>query len=197
MTYNYSVTYLTALNDFLEECKYKGTQETDLIKNFKLFFKYLMVLFEEGNFYAESSTLLIENFKELLRICEKLTFCTNDFSEICLEYYKIKKIRKDKILNNKRITIQFDEVSDDLDERKSFRALRANLIHCLDASYLRLIINNYKPLYTVHDSFGIDILSCDKLIEVANTSINKIYGYNDIYIYKNKHIKYYSNFILI
>jgi hypothetical protein len=197
MTYNYSITYLTALKDFLEVCSYTEKEELDLIINFKNFFKYLTSVFEEGHFYAEPSTTLIQKFKQSLRVFNKLTFYTNDFSEICLEYYKVKKIRADRIVEGRRVTIQFDELSDELDEIKSLRALRANLIHCLDASYLRLVINNYRAIYTVHDSFGVEILDVDNFTEIANTSINNVFGYNELYFCKKFNIRYYSPFILL
>lgn len=89
-------------------------------------------------------------------------------------------------------------MTDDIDFRKTHQAFRPNLIHSVDATYVRLIIQ-FMPvnLITIHDCFGVDILNVNNLIECANKAINEVgceVGLERAAISKKQ---FYSKFILL
>lgn len=73
------------------------------------------------------------------------------------------------------------ELTNELDEVKIFRSLRANLIHTLDGCLARgIILKLPHPIITIHDSYGIDILNINILIKAAKVEYTNIKIKNDI-----------------
>jgi DNA-directed RNA polymerase len=122
---------------------------------------------------------------------------TSDESVAYLEYKKMEVSRLDKRYKTVRTTVLFQNLSDELDLRKSYQALRPNLLHSVDATFVRLILTTLQnPIITIHDSFGMDIFNVDSLIIVANRVINLIASEVNEDVEKNN-IIFKSKFILI
>lgn len=193
MTYNYSATAYTCLNEFIDTAKIPFEEQAFVRSDFKLFYNFIHDLFEKNSFFKTPSKQLLENCLKELKKTNFLKVTTTDNSEAYLEYLKTKIVRVDKIINNQRRTMSFTTLTSELDLKKIFTSFRPNLIHSLDATYLRLILQKLPyGIITIHDSYGIDILSVKLLIRIANEVINKL-GYN-----KKLPVQFfYSNNILL
>lgn len=175
MTYNYSATLWTCWQDFLKNAKIDGSDYEEVVEDFKLFYNYLRVCFEENMFFKNSSKVLLNFLKKELQNNKQLKITTSDKSNTYLEYNKSIFVRLDKRYKSVRFTMSFQQLTQDLDLKKIYQSLRPNLIHSLDATYVRLILNHLPyGIITIHDSFGIDILSVNILIKIANYSINNL-----------------------
>jgi hypothetical protein len=68
----------------------------------------------------------------------------------------------------KRESIVWAQLTEEVDESKMFRALRANIIHSFDGYVVRAVtLKLGYPIITIHDSFGIDIGNTAKLIHIT------------------------------
>ena len=144
-----------------------------VFKDFQNFYLFLKKIFEDNLFFNEPSRNLINFFKKNLTTSKEIRVVTSDESEASLEYKKIIAVRYDKRLGEIRVTVVFNDVSETLDLKKSYQALRPNLLHSVDATFVRLVITRLpRAIITIHDSFGIDILNIDCLITTANHVIN-------------------------
>jgi hypothetical protein len=195
MTYNYSATLLTCWRDFSENILYGEDEYQQLFDDFQKFFNFLKKIFDGDIFFKTPSKKLIEFFKKDFKSLGEIKITTSDQSNAYLEYKKTTVTRLDKRYKTIRFTMVFTDVSEELDFRKSYQSLRPNLLHSLDATLVRIVLNKLpKPIITVHDSFGIDILNVDLLIKITNVAMNSLsidaasqQGTN----------QYYSKFILI
>jgi hypothetical protein len=174
LTFHYSVTLYTAINyvmtNLRKDIKYinlndecKKEKEKLMVEEIKNFFKYLENFFDENEFFEKSSQILTRNWDESSSFIR-----TFDSNQIYLNYYTLTE-KRFNINNweNKRKTMIYFEPSSQYDKKQTIKALRANIVHTLDAQYARLLINKYSIL-TIHDSFGIDIFRICQLIDDAN-----------------------------
>jgi DNA-directed RNA polymerase len=175
MTYNYNATYLTCWDDFKNTTGLNFILDRDLIKNieplFKNFYKFLKKLFNE-EYYNYPSTTITAIFKEIYKKEKTLDFKNLDDFLIKFKYNTmISDKRLDRIISAEqktRETIIFTKLSDEMDSRKTFRALLPNLIHCFDAYVIRIAtLYLGKGFMTIHDSVGLspmDIIKFKKII---------------------------------
>jgi hypothetical protein len=202
MVYGYNVSYYSGEKYFKDEVKLniKDIEKIDInLKTtslvFSLYFKFLNSIFKEQTFYKTSLKSVVQIHHQLLK--KKGFIKTNicDNSQVDFSYFYPLNFNYDRIYKKKRTRIKFNFPSNNVDENKTIRAFIANLTHATDAVYIRYILENLnKPIITIHDSFGIDILSITDLINSANFSINRIYYLNSL----NKiNTNYYSKYILI
>lgn len=197
MTYNYSIGVGKAKLYFFESVLDEDKNNTTLKTYFGLFFKFLKNLFEGGLFYANPSKVIINTFKRRLKETKKLEIKLPDESLIFLQYNYLKKIRLDRIIQHTRKTIVFFTLDDKINDYKTCIALRANLIHSLDATYVRFVIKYLDySIITIHDSFGIDILNVSKLIFIANKSVNAVGFIDELSFLDKNTVVYNSNYIL-
>jgi hypothetical protein len=161
MTYNYEATLWRCYEEFTKEVGPLPENEVKQLRlDFTAFYKFLKNLFDGGGFYKRPSREIIEVYKSLYLKTGSVEYLTFDKILINLDYYKITSRRFEKKINKKRYTISYAEVSDEKDENKMFRALRANIIHSLDAYIARAVVLNMPcPTITIHDSYGTDILN--------------------------------------
>lgn len=197
MTYNYSATFLTCWKEFSVGLKLKEDEFHIVLEDFKEFFKYLKEIFEKDVFFKKSSKSLVNFFKKKLENSGEVEITTSDDSKAYTEYREITLIRLDKKYQNLRFSITFQSLSDNLDLQKIYRSLRPNLVHSLDASYVRLVVDRLPwGIITIHDSFGIDILNVSLLLNIANTAINELHLKEKFYLIRKSEILG-SNFILL
>jgi len=92
-----------------------------------------------------------------------------------LEYVKLTKIRIERMILSKRETILWSTPTQEIDELKMFRAVRANIIHSFDGYLVRSVtLKLGYPIITIHDSFGIDILNITSLICITQQELEKL-----------------------
>ena len=194
MTYNYSATMLTCWKDFSENISFTNDQYQQIFDDFQKFFNFLKEIFDGDLFFKNPSKKLIEFFKKDFKLAGEIKVTTPDHSHTYLEYKKSTSIRIDKKYKDLRFTIVFWDLSDELDIRKTYQSLRPNLLHSLDATLVRIILNKLPhPIITIHDSFGIDLLSVDLLIQTANIAFNLL-QFEGV---GNNYTEHQSKFILI
>lgn len=196
MTYIYGASEQTAENYYLDSLP------LDLKKNiasiiFKLFYMFLQELFNGSKFFKEPLSEIMFYCNQSFLKNNKIIIWTSDKSSITLEYYSLINYRLDRIIQGERNTILYNKLSNNFDKLKTLRSAPANITQSLDALYVRLILNKLAyPIITIHDSFGIDILNIDILIEIANHSIKEIHFDFKPELTKN-YKNYYSSHILI
>ena len=196
MTFNYSATLKTSWEDFLHLAKSNQQNYHELHKDFKKFYSFLELIFNKDGFFQKPSNSLLEPFKDVLKNSQEIKILTSDNCHAFLEYKKMIKNRLDKRFGGRRFTILFEDMGGEVDYHKTFQAFKPNLIHTIDATYLRFILTLLpEPIITIHDCFGIDILNMDLLIETANKAILEVGYYNgEKLLYKKI---FYSKFILL
>jgi hypothetical protein len=173
MTYNYSATMITCWKEFSERFFLKDEEYAAVFDDFQNFFKHLGGVFDGNVFFKKSSKSFMEPYRNDLKETGEIKITTADNSHAYLEYKKTNDVRMDKIYKSIRMTIVFQELSTEIDTRKSYQSLRPNLIHSIDATFVRIVLTRLpNPIITIHDSFGIDVLNTDLLIVVANYALN-------------------------
>lgn len=204
MIFNYNAEFITCWLDFCDNCGLYKLNNNNIninynliLSDFKKFYSFLEELFNKDIFYKHSIDDYISEYKKILLKTKNLNFVTVDKSEANFIYLKEKIIRLDKIIFKKRTTLRLMVLSDEINTEKTFSSFLPNLIHCLDATYARLILSNLPyGIITIHDCFGIDILNTNNLVNSANFSINQLYfGLNGKK--ENFSLKFYNEFILL
>ena len=134
MTVNYGCTYYKCSNEFKQMIK---TDDEKIDLYFKAFFLYITKL----PFFTEKISKLQED------IIDKKKIVFNDV-EVDFYLYKLKKYRTEYKTNNTRDSIQFYEISDEIDFKKTKTACIANFIHASDSELLRRC---HSSTHTIHD----------------------------------------------
>ena len=183
MTYNYQATYQTCLNEFKKASNLPWNNEDPLNKKvlpiFKNFYNFLNKLFESNNYFAISSNTIVQWYKKQWTQQNNINYKTLDNLNVPLAYYKLNKLRLERLILTKRETIKWVELSEEVDEQKMFRAIRANIIHSLDGYLVRSItLSLGYPIITIHDSFGIDILNIPQLIKITQNELTRLSNLN-------------------
>ena len=169
--------------------------KTQLLKEFNGIYKVLADQLVESKFlYKKSKT----DFKKRLANFESIK--VEDF-ELFIDYYKPKSVVIEYIFSKKRKSITI-EVADlhNIDEKKTEISALVNLIHMLDASFLRRLVRKLNELdvriITIHDGFLVPFYEVDFLIICANDAFMVT---EDCGIFKNINcdITIESNSILI
>lgn len=208
MTYNYNATLITCWDYFKDEAGLPQHFENELNKiiwpYFKNFYKFLQILFEGGEYYAQPSKQIVDFFKSEVLVNDELRFKTSGDFEMLLRYFELMDGRRlDLIipgLITKRATYLTKMLSDIPDDTKTYRALRANITHFFDAYLIRKItVALNKPVITIHDSIGIDILNIQNFENVVKNTFQNFYDMDPFRINKANQItiKIESNFIFI
>lgn len=204
MTFNYSATLYTNVNDTLFEInksdsfknlsnEEKKIKEKVIWDELKKFHNYLKDNYEEELFFINKSKTIINSWNE-----KKENILTHDNSIIPLNYFKHEEKRYNHTIAGKRKTLVYYKTTNEYDSKSTIRALVPNIIHASDSQLSRLLLSKYSIL-TIHDSFGIDILNICKFIDETNTAMNlkliktKFESLKTEY----KEIKIYSIFILL
>jgi hypothetical protein len=191
MTYNYSASLHTCMNNFYAEIEVKtfSTDEKKIITDYFVeFYKFLEKLFEGKKFFEKSLAELNESLLDLFSRENRLHIYLNDESRAALHYYHKKptRINQKNDLGN-RVTTLLWLNSEVLNLKKTTTSLRPNTIHALDAALVRLTIHNYSfGIATVHDSFGAPLWDIEGVICKINNNLNLIY-------YKTKEVDWYTN----
>ena len=134
---------------------------------YEKFFKYLDENFETRLFFLKSS-------KDLLNLPDKILL--EDGFLINFSYFKSKPIEVDARLKGVNGEIARTKVivgyrlSNDYNLKKRNRAIRANLIHGLDALFLRKLGREFRMI-AVHDAFFIEVEHTSFLIDRSNALI--------------------------
>jgi hypothetical protein len=183
MTHNYQATYLTCLNEFkaYNQLPWDNAAGDNIkvIPIFKAFYKYLDILFASNEYFAISSECIVEWFQTRWVDTRTAQFTTLDNLFVPLDYGKITKQRVERLILTKRETILWAALTDEIDETKMFRAVRANIIHSFDGYLVRQVtLRLGYPIITIHDSFGIDILNVSRLITIVQEELTKLVGLN-------------------
>lgn len=192
MTVQYSVSKDSALK-YYAESKNSNILEIDKKEkeNILTFMKYLTDIVEQEFLFLKNSSELTKGWNN------KMILYTSDNVCFSLNYNKKTKKQIQIIVDNKRKSIIDYQITNTYDKRKTKQALRANIIHIMDAYIARSIISKWK-IGTIHDSFGIDILKTSLIIDSANELFNEhIFSHNSSYIDKNPDKKTYSLFIIL
>ena len=199
MTINYGIGQKTALKNFIElinnlDDNYFNDDKVEnnkivngLIDNFIILFNILKRGIIEDKFYYNNidgvkNKLIKMNEINLPDIKMYIPYYTTTQEQIEVVLYDDEistgnKIKLRYTLGNqkvKRIGVGSSEIV--IDDRKTNVALFVNLIHMLDAYYLRRIVtklhkNHNIDIFTIHDGFAIEYESVDLLVLIANTSI--------------------------
>ena len=169
MTVNYGCTYYKCSNEFKQMIK---TDDEKIDLYFKAFFLYITKL----PFFTEKISKLQED------IIDKKKIVFNDV-EVDFYLYKLKKYRTEYKTNNTRDSIQFYEISDEIDFKKTKTACIANFIHASDSELLRRC---HSSTHTIHDCILGGIWDWCRIHDEYQTNLNllstkKIYNKNDVY----------------
>jgi hypothetical protein len=93
-------------------------------------------------------------------------------------------------LVSSRVTHLSKKLSDLPDDKKTCRALRANITHFYDAYLIRQItLRLGRPVITIHDCIGIDILSILKFERVVRECFQELYDKDIFKLNKKNNIK--------
>ena len=191
MTYNYSATLYTCMQNFYDEVEIRKmtSEERKLITDyFVSFYRFLEKVFNNKNFFETSLTDLNAKLLKVLIDENALVIYLNDESHTALHYYT-KEGKRMNFLNKEgvRSTTILWQLTNFLDIKKTKNALKPNTIHALDAALIRLtIISNPYVIATIHDSFGAPLHAVEDIIKLVNKNLNLIY-------YKTRDIEWYSN----
>jgi hypothetical protein len=96
MTYNYSATLYTCIQNFYEEAKIKSLSESDkriITEYFVSFYRFLEQLFDNKNFFENSSAELNTKLLKNLEKENTIVISLNDESQASLHYYRKKERR--------------------------------------------------------------------------------------------------------
>lgn len=192
MTVQYSVSKDSALKYYAESKNSTILEINNEEKeNVLSFMKYLTDIVEQEFLFLKNSSELTKAWNH------KMILYTSDNVSFSLNYNKKTKKQIQITVDNKRKSIIDYHITNIYDKRKTKQALRANIIHIMDAYIARSIISKWK-IGTIHDSFGIDILRTSLIIDNANELFNNhIFSHMSSYIDKNPDIKTYSLFIIL
>eukprot|EP01015_Nassula_variabilis_P005244 TRINITY_DN137_c0_g1_i1.p3 TRINITY_DN137_c0_g1~~TRINITY_DN137_c0_g1_i1.p3 ORF type:complete len:238 (-),score=-34.25 TRINITY_DN137_c0_g1_i1:1323-2036(-) len=150
---------------------------------FKDFYDFLKELYNSNTYYTYTPNTIKGHFEQLLNEGNYITFKTDDDFLVWLKYNLEEKAQRlDRQvggLSPTRETLSLNKLADELDKKKTFRALQANLTHTIDAYLLRKIVLNLgSPLITIHDCVGVDILKIKNFENIAIISTQYIYDLN-------------------
>ena len=174
MTENYSATYATCKNYFLEKIKiqeYNDEDKNKILDHFSNFYKYISD--DKGMFKLKSKEIL-NYFKEN----NYVIYLNNESKDmIILRYYKGSIKQREIIREQIRFTYQkFSVVIGELDNRKIRSSIKANYVHTIDAALARWVIEQAK-IKAVHDCFFIDYLNLTYVVSIVNEGMRKDFHY--------------------
>lgn len=85
-----------------------------------------------------------------------------------LFYFKVKNKKFNVIHKGKRRTLNYAFVTGEFDESKTLIAMKANIVHCYDARFMRLVgFNTYSmgsEIASIHDGFAVPFYFLPHLI---------------------------------
>jgi hypothetical protein len=98
-----------------------------------------------------------------------------DGSKINLEYKKFEILdkRKEWKSNKSRWSIVKKTLTDELDEKKTYTAFDPNLVQAYDANLVKFVFLKNHKIFTIHDSFGVDVTNIHLLIDDINKYFNE------------------------
>jgi hypothetical protein len=205
MTVSYEASFPTLVNYFEEDLikHFNINLDDDIYQIFIRFYKFLKNNFKNNPNFIKSSSNLDEDFKKILKEEKNIVIISRLNDESNLTYYKTQTKHFDFIIKvenkRKRIIKNYKEITDKIDTRKSMTALKANLIHFVDAMLIRDINNSIyyfnKNMYiAIHDSFMVDFTEVSEFILITNKCVNEN-PFNDDFINHDK--KFFSIFVFI
>lgn len=205
MTSAYEATFPTLIKyfeeDLLKEFNIRINEEIN--QTFLRFYKFIKENFQNNANFIKSSSTLDKEFKEILKNGKNIIIISRVNDESNLTYYKTQTKHFDFIIKlekkTKRIIKNYKKITKEIDTKKSMTALKANLVHFVDAMLIREINTNLyyfnKNMYiSIHDSFMVDLTEISEFILIANECINKN-PFNENFITYEK--KFFSIFIFI
>jgi hypothetical protein len=184
MTLAYEASFITLLDYFEEDVieNFKIVLNNDLKEIFKRFYWFVRNNFKSGINFIKSPNNLDSDFKEILRKDEEIVIFSSNKDECNLTYYKTITKHFDFIIkvegNRKRIIKNYKILTKIKDTRKTTTAVKANLVHFVDAILVREINDKiYKEnnvMYmSIHDSFIVDFINISNFIIITNDSANQ------------------------
>ncbi len=191
MTRYYSASYPTLWKTFRYNIRKKYGKEF-LTKNYNELSDLFLVIYRtlpsvELKMYNSSVKEFLERIKNIAAHNDK-SIIIEDIS-ISLEYNKSISFRRDFMKNGVRRTIVYNVPVDIFYARKTYNALVPNIIHTLDAAYVRetlLEMNIY--CIVIHDAFLIDFANADLLINTTKKTININKKFTLYCMYQNPNI---------
>jgi hypothetical protein len=208
MTYNYQATLITCWSYFKEDSNLPWNFNDPLNKEiwpyFLKFYQFLQKLFDGCGFYFNPSTSIINFYKNKFKNNLEFVCETQDDFKMLLIYFALINGRRIDVtapgINKQRITYLCKTLSEKPDSTKTFTALKANITHFFDAYIIRYIILKInRPIITIHDSIGIDILSVSIFEDAAKEAFQALYDHDPFKLNKKNNIiiKINSNFIFL
>lgn len=179
MTCGYGIGKASALAEFkvtLKDLNYSEKERSKLLTCFNEIYTILASNYVEDNYLYKKTH---KEFKAIIDYTKEV----RGF-DICMPqlYYKprIKDLEYsfDK-QKTKRLSVSFQlkvTANNTADLPQTERACLVNIIHLLDASYLRHIVRNYAisktPILVIHDGFGVPFYEVSSLLFFANKAFN-------------------------
>lgn len=165
MTENYSATYNTCKDYFLEKIQIDEYSEEDRDKIFKSFRKFYEYISNNKSMFELDLKEILDYFKKN----EYSVYLNNDSKDvIVLKYYKGEVKQKEITIGNTRFTYQSKILNEGkIDTKKIKSSIKANYIHTIDATLARWILAQAK-IMAVHDCFFIDYINLTYLVSVIN-----------------------------
>jgi hypothetical protein len=143
----------------------------DIINN--NIFNHFPILHSIYNYLTQLATIYIK-----LNI--PISWCTPDGLQLTQRYNasKIQKIKINLLGANKTAVLR--KWTTNKDSRREVQAIIPNIIHSLDASHLRMLINRWdKYILPIHDCFGTHPNDMHKLAEIVRVTFVLLYSSTD------------------
>lgn len=186
MTLPYSATFITCFSYFKETIAEEYSIEIEigdeLFETYKRFFNFLNNYMKKQGPYKKSTEEIVIYFKEILNNGEEIIIISRNEDTSNLTYFKTTTKHFDFILKwrNQKIRAikNYKQIVDIVDIRKTTTALKANLVHFVDALLIRdinteIFLKEKKYYVSIHDSFMVDFLNTSNFIISTNYCINK------------------------
>ena len=183
MTSAYEASLPTLLKYFEEDLfkEFGVTIDDETYHTFIRFYKFIKENFKNNPNFIRNSSDLDKQFKTALTNKENITVVSRLDDESNLTYFKTQTKHFDFIIkiknDRKRIIKNYRYLSNEIDNKKTLTALKANLVHFVDAMLIRDINTSVfyfsSSMYiSIHDSFMVDFTEVSEFILLANKCIN-------------------------
>lgn len=186
MTLPYSATFKSCFDYFresiFEEFQIEININDDFFEIFKRFYIYLNNYMKKQGPYKNSTEEITNHFKKILLKGDEIVIISRNNDKSNLTYFKTTTKHFDFILKweDKKIRSikNYMQLTNTTDVRKTTTALKANLVHFVDALLVRdinfeIFEKEKKNYMSIHDSFMVDFTNVSEFIIIANKCVNK------------------------
>jgi len=106
-----------------------------------------------------------------------ITWTTPTGFKVVQSYRKYKKINVESVFQNLNVTIQADELADNIDPKGQGNAITANFIHSLDACIVHQVANQVDfDLATIHDCFVTHASNAKQIHSIVRRAYTKTFN---------------------